>query len=191
MKEKYQDWIESIEWTQGLPEFGSPFATDLNSLRDFLQSLADMQEQEPDDKVISSGSEITFAVTKENRDWWRSKAIIAEQMRDQQNERVLGYQIQLRQKAEELAAANARIAEADKEHAALAKLSQALGNPAIEFDDSMAEALVNLAISRLTIVSAKDQPKRPLLMTHEQFGCILDLIRSATDEPTNFKRWND
>ena len=123
MKDQFKQWAESISRLHDAYNHTDKHSDNALAVCELLQSLADMSEQEPDemlrtkyvlDENYNSVKEKVAFVTKANRDWWRSKAIIAEQMRDQQNERVLGYQIQLRQKAEELAAANARIAELEK-----------------------------------------------------------------------------
>ncbi len=160
MKEKYQDWIESVEWAAGLPECGSPFATDLNSLRDFLQSLADMQGKEP--AYAEEILHVNFKegpkpwVPKEYADWWKQKHL----------EKVyeLAQTIRLGS-SKELAAANARIARLEKICSAAYQMAGVVNAP-VRFmnalalhDDVNIENLLPVHDHEFTA----DQPKRPLL----------------------------
>ncbi len=68
MKEKFKEWANEVDENSCGNEI-------LHEVAAFLQSLANMQEQEPDEDVIIGNMLRTDIVTKENRDYWMKRCI--------------------------------------------------------------------------------------------------------------------
>lgn len=172
MKEKYQEWADAARRAceqRSLDQMMRDREIN-NQVADFLQSLADMPGDEPDESMTVIPPKFGLKngvpyVTKANRDWW---IMHCGQFKNERDAAI-----------KELAAANARIE-------SLQKIIRMQNGESVTLTEP-------LDVRDFGAIA--DQPKRPILadqpMTHDQLDCILDLIRAAVDEPTNYRRWND
>lgn len=153
MKEKFKEWAAALKEICDPDWISSRVNASISDLTDFLQRMADIPDDEPDDREhthwiaeVGGSTKPVQTVTKANRDWWKSQCMwareCAQNLEDQNGSLV-----------QQLAAANARIK---------------------QLEDSLCDKMTadNQAMGLY-------DPTRPVL-TPEQFDAVIDFIDKAT-----------
>jgi len=155
MKDQFKQWAEAVRLCADNYCWSALVRSSAIYAANFLQSMANMQEQEPEENhrilYINAKFPSLEFVTKANRDWWSAQ--------------YFAYSIANDNLTEQLAAKDARIAELER------------SNAYEKFHD---EAYI-ADLER----KAQDQPPRPLLKDHPKvFNALVYAIRHA-DEMTS------
>lgn len=169
MKEKYQNWANLLNNSSMLTDNGPDMdGDDVVAIADFLQSLADTPEQEPDDHPEALVNGVEY-VTKANRDWWQAECAKLEWRNKNQSDWLIKQDAEIQSLKRELAAAKARIKEFDNGYADMM-------NGQSDWMKGARKAELDVR----DFGAIADQPKRPLLKDQpEVFEALKNYIDKA------------